>query len=323
MMRSKRLGRTELQLPVVGIGTAFVGVPTQNDTVVEVDDEGRRLDEELGVQTLVKAIDAGCAFFDTAVLYGRSMSETMIGEALRRRPAARDRVTITTKAGRSHLGYDFSFDAILRSVDESLERMGLDRLEIVYIHDAMGQPMDEVLSDRGALGALRHLQSQGVINHIGTACNNPPTNLEYIKTGEFDAAVIADSWSLINQIAEREILSAAAKHDVGLVGATPLERGLLVTGPQENTKYLNRVFGQDCLDHVSNIQRLCRNYDLPMIAVALQWCTRHPQVASVIPGARVPEEAESSLAAAQLDIPDELWPELTPLLKHFDTAVDV
>jgi len=323
MMRSKRLGRTELQLPVVGIGTAFVGVPTQNDTVVEVDDEGRRLDEELGVQTLVKAIDAGCTFFDTAVLYGRSMSETMIGEALRRRPTARDQVTITTKAGRSHLGYDFSFDAILRSVDESLERMGLDRLEIVYIHDAMGQPMDEVLSDRGALGALRHLQDQGIINYIGTACNNPPTNLEYIRTGEFDAAVIADSWSLINQIAEREIFAAAARHDVGLVGATPLERGLLVTGPQENTKYLNRVFGQDCLDHVSNIQRLCRNYDLPMIAVALQWCTRHPQVASVIPGARVPEEAESCLAAAQLDIPDELWPELTPLLKHFDTAVDV
>ena len=120
--------------------------------------------QELGVQTLVKAIDAGCTFFDTAVLYGRSMSETMIGEALRRRPTARDRVTITTKAGRSHLGYDFSFDAILRSVDESLERMGLDRLELVYIHDAMGQPMDEVLSDRGALGALRHLQKQGIIN---------------------------------------------------------------------------------------------------------------------------------------------------------------
>jgi D-threo-aldose 1-dehydrogenase len=323
MMRTKRLGRTELQLPVVGIGTAFVGVPTQNDTVVEVDDERRRLDMDLGVQTLVTAIDAGCTFIDTAVLYGRSMSETMIGEALRRRPSAKDKITITTKAGRSHLGYDFSFDAILRSVEGSLARMGLDNLEIVYIHDAMGQPMDEVLSDRGALGALRHLQDQGIIRHIGTAANNPPTNLEYIKTGEFDAAVIADSWSLINLTAEREIFAAAAEHDVGLVGATPLERGLLVTDPQENTKYLNRVFGQECLDRVSKIQQLCRRFDVPMIAVALQWCARHPQVASVIPGARIPEEAESCLAAAQLDIPDQLWEELGPLLKHFDTAVDV
>ena len=323
MMRTKRLGRTELQLPIVGIGTAFVGVPTQNDTVVEVDDERRRLDEALGLQTLVTAIDAGCTFIDTAVLYGRSMSESMIGEALRQRPAAKDSIIVTTKAGRSHLGYDFSFDGILRSVEQSLERLGLDRLKIVYIHDAMGQPMDELLSARGALGALRQLQSQGIIEHIGTACNNPPTNLEYIRTGEFDAAVIADCWSLINHIAAREIFAAAAEHDVGLVGATPLERSLLVTGPQADTKYLNRIFTPDCLAHVGKIQQLCARYDAPMLAVALQWCTRHPQVASVIPGARVPEEARTSLAAAELDIPAQLWAELDPMLRHFDSAIDV
>lgn len=322
-MRKKRLGRTEMQLPVVGVGTAFLGVPTQNDTAVEVDDDSRRLDMELGVNTLVAAIDAGCAFFDTAVLYGRSMSETMLGEAFRQRPAARDNITVTTKAGRSHVGYDFSFDGILRSVEQSLERMGLDRLPIVYIHDAMGQPMDGVLSDRGALGALRHLQDQGIIKHIGVACNNPPTNFEYIKTGLFDAAVIADCWSLINHIAAREIFAEAEKHDVGLVGATPLERSLLVTGPQAGAKYLNRVFGQECLDHVSVIQRLCQSYDVPMVAVALQWPTRQPQVASVIPGARIPAEAESSMAAAEIEIPEALWEELNPMLKHFDTAIDV
>jgi len=322
-MRAKRLGRTELQVPVVGIGTAFVGVPTQNDAVVEVDVKGRRLDTELGVKTLVRAIDAGCEFIDTAVLYGRSMSETMIGEALRLRPAARDKVIITTKAGRSHQGYDFSFDGILRSVEGSLERMGLERLPIVYIHDAMGQPIDEVLAERGALGALRRLQSQGIIEHIGAACNNPPTNLEYIRTGEFDAAVIADCWSLINHIAEREIFAEAAKHDVGLIGATPLERSLLATGPQADTLYLNRMFSQECLDNVREIQRLCQRYDVPMVAVALQWCTRHPQVASVIPGARSPEEAVASKAAAEVSIPDELWDDLSPRLRHFDTAVDV
>lgn len=322
-MRRKRLGRTEMRLPVVGIGTAFIGIPTQNDTAVEVDEGQRRLDEELGVRTLVAAIDAGCTFFDTAVLYNRGLSESMIGEALRERPPAKDRITVTTKAGRSHSGYDFGFDAILRSVEQSLKRMGLDRLDIVYIHDAMGQPMDDVLSDEGALGALRHLQGQGIIKHVGAACNNPPTNLAYIKTGEFDAAVIADCWSLINHIAAREILAEAAKHDVGLVGATPLERSLLVTGPREDTRYLNRVFPQDCLDHVGKIQRLCARYDVPMLAVALQWCTRHRQVASVIPGARIPAEAESCLAAAELEIPDELWDELEPLLKHFDTAIDV
>ena len=290
-MRTKRLGRTGLQLPIVGIGTAFVGIPTQNETVGEYEGAPSRVDQELGVETLIAAIDAGCAFFDTAVLYGRSLSETMIGEALRQRPAAKDKITISTKAGRSHEGYDYSFDAITKSVHDSLERMGRDQVDIVYIHDAMDQPMEHVLADDGALGALRNLQDQGLIRYIGTAANDPPTNLAYLNTGDFDAAVIADSWSLINRTAEQEIFAAAELHDTGLVAATPIERGLLVTGPLENTKYLNRRFSQECLDQVCRIQELCAEHDVPMLAVALQWCTRHPQVASTIPGARVPQEA--------------------------------
>ena len=322
-MRTKRLGRTEIQLPIVGIGTAFIGIPTQNKTVGEYEGAPSQVDHELGIETMLAAVDAGGAFFDTAALYGRSESESIIGDALKLRPNAKDRLIISTKAGRRHDGYDFSFDGVQASVHASLERMGLQRLRIVYIHDAMGQPMDFVLSPRGALGALRDLQRQGIIDHIGTASNDPATNLEYIKTGEFDCAVIADSWSLINQIAEREIFAAAAKHDVGLVAATPLERGLLVTGPQTDTRYLNRVFSQDCLDHVTRIQALCAHYDVPMLAVALQYCSRHPQVASTIPGARVPSEARSSLAAAELAIPSALWEELRPLVRHFDTAVAV
>ncbi len=323
MMRTKRLGRTELQLPIVGIGTAFTGIPTQNQTVRQYEGAPSAADRELGVETLVAAIDAGCRFFDTAVLYGNSVSETMIGEALRQRPAVKDEMIITTKAGRTHEFYDFSFDFILRSVNDSLERMGLDSVDIVYIHDAMDQPMDAVLAADGALGALRHLQKQGLLRHIGTASNDPPTNLQYIRTGEFDAAVIADSWSLINLTAEEGIFAAAAEHDVGLVSATPVERGLLVTGPQADTKYLNRIFSGECLDHVSRIKALCARHDLPMLAAALQWCTRHPQVASTIPGARVPSEAESSMAAAQLEIPDDFWAEFNPLVKHFDTAISV
>ena len=322
-MRTKRLGRTGLQLPIVGIGTAFVGIPTQNQTVSEYEGAPSPIDRELGVETLVTAIDAGCAFFDTAALYGRSFSEAMIGEALRQRPDAKGKITISTKAGRSHEGYDFSFDGIVRSVHGSLERLGLDRVDIVYIHDAMEQPMERVLADDGALGALRHLQKQGLFSYIGTASNDPPTNLGYIKTGEFDAAVIADSWSLINRIAENEIFAEAAKHDVGLVAATPLERGLLVTGPRDDAKYLNRVFSQECLNHVRKIQGLCADYDLPMLAAALQWSARHPQVASTIPGARVPQEAQSSMAAAQLDIPEAFWADLAPLVQHFDTAISV
>ena len=323
-MRTKRLGRTELELPVVGIGTAFVGIPTQNETVADQENGRLRVDQELGVQTLVTAIDAGCTFFDTAVLYNRSLSETMIGEALRQRPSARGKVTISTKAGRRFDGYDFSFDGIVSSVNGSLERLGLDSLDIVYIHDAMGQPMDDQCFQTVARWVPCAICR---IRELSDTSAPPPTIrppiFNYIKTGEFDAAVIADSWSLINLTAEKEIFAAAAKHDVGLIGATPLERSLLVTGPKESAKYLNRIFSQDCLDQVSKIQQLCQGYEVPMLAVALQWCTRHPQVASAIPGARVPEEAATSIAAALLEIPDALWTDLEPLAQHFDTAIDV
>ena len=322
-MRKKRLGRTEIELPIIGIGTAFTGIPTQNQTVDKYKGAPNQADEELGVATLLAALDAGCAFIDTAPLYGRTLSEKMIGQALRQRPHLKSQTVVTTKAGNFYEGRSFSFDTIIRSAHASLERLGLDSLDIVYIHDAMGQPMDDVLSKQGALGALRHLQNQGIVKYVGTAANDPATNAAYIATGEFDAAVIADAWSLINLTAQQDIFPAAQKHDVGLVAATPLERSLLVTGPVADTNYLNRIFSQDCLDHVGKIQGLCQRYDVAMLAVALQWPTRHPQVASVIPGARLPQEAESSMAAAQIDIPDELWVDLQPLVKHFDTALAV
>ncbi|MCY4069894.1 MAG: aldo/keto reductase [Chloroflexi bacterium] len=319
-MKRKRLGRTELKLPVIGLGTAFTGIPTPRQTMSEYLQGDNQVDEELGVKTLVDALDTGYRFIDTAVLYGRALSETMIGEALRQRPQLRDEIIVTTKAGRTYEGFDFSFDGILKSVYASLERMGLDRMELVYIHDPMDFPMADVLSDRGALGALRHLQAQGVIRFVGTAANDPATNLPYIGTGEFDAAVIADSWSLINLTAERGIFDAAQEHDVGLVVATALERGLLVTGPIAGAEYLNRYFSPACLDQVRKIQRLCERYSIPMIAAALQWCGRHPQVTSTIPGARISEEASLSFSAVQIDIPDAFWSELQDLVKHFDTV---
>lgn len=319
-MKHKRLGRTEMMLPVIGLGTAFTGIPTQRQTLSEYLAGDNQVDRELGVKTLVDALDAGYRFIDTAVLYGRSLSETMIGEALRLRPHLREELVVTTKAGRTYEGFDFSYDGILKSVYASLERMGLDRMELVYIHDPMDFPMADVLSDRGALGAMRHLQDQGVISFVGTAANDPAVNLPYIDSGEFDAAVIADSWSLINLTAERGIFDAAQRHDVGLVVATALERGLLVTGPVAGAEYLNRYFSPACLDQVSKIQGLCQRHRIPMIAAALQWCVRHPQVTSTIPGARTSEEASASFAAMQVDIPESFWPELQPLVQHFDTV---
>jgi D-threo-aldose 1-dehydrogenase len=321
-MRTKTLGRTGLEVSIVGLGTAFLGIPTPEQAAVEYVEPGTRMDEALGVQTVHAALAAGCTLIDTAALYGGTRSEQIIGRALRERPDLAAGCIVTTKAGRLREGYDYSYDAVRRSVEASLARLGLARFAVVYIHDAMDEPMERVMGAGGALGALRALQREGLVGYVGTAANDPATNARYVETGEFDAAVVADGWSLLNQTMAERILPAAERHNVGLVVATPLERGLLATGPVAGRPYLNRQFSPALLDHVVRIQRLCQAYGIPLAAAALQWCTRHPQVAAAIPGARTPAEAVANAAAAEVVIPERFWEELAPLVRHWEQGVD-
>ncbi len=322
-MRTKTLGRTGLELSIVGLGTAFLGMPRLDASAGSYEALVTTLDEELGVQTVLAAVEAGCTLIDTAALYGGGRSEEIIARALALRPDLAAQVTVTTKVGRTLEGNDYSYDAVLHSVDASLRRLQMDRIPVVYIHDAMGVDPALVLGKDRALGALRRLQQEGVIGYIGTAADDPRTNALYIETGEFDAAVVPRGWSLINRHAEERILPAAVRHNVGLVIATSLERGLLATGPQPGVTYFDRTYSPACQAHVGKIQELCRRYDVPLLAAALQWVTRHPQMTTTIPGARFPQEAIANAQAAQVPIPDEFWQELAPLVVHWEDAVGV
>ena len=322
-MRTNILGRTGLEVSIVGLGTAYLGIPRPDQALLEYHGQTTYMDETVGVQTVHAAIEAGCILIDTAALYGGRKSEQIIGRALRERPDLAARCIVTTKAGSlKDTGQDYSFEGILRSVATSRERLGIEQFQVVFIHDQMGVPMAEVMGKDRALGALRKLQAEGIVRFIGTAANDPETNATYIETGEFDAAVIADAWSLLNQHAAQRILPAAEKHNVGLVTATPLEKGLLATGPVPGSDYHNRNFSPACLDHLSQIQRLCDSYQIPLAAAALQWCTRQPQVAAAIPGARLPQEARENAQAGHVDIPEAFWEELAPLVRHFEPGVD-
>ena len=321
-MQRHTLGRTGLSVPVVGLGAAFIGVPDPGRAVAEYSGKPGQMNQDLGIATVVAALDAGCTLIDTAALYGRRVSETIIGAALKERPSLRGDVIVTTKVGRLAEGQDYSYDGILRHLEESQRLLDLERFEIVYIHDAMDAPVKDVMGDDGALGALRKLQDEGVVGYVGAAMNDPVCNADYIETGEFDAAVVPDAWSLLNQHALGRILPAAEKHNVGIVIATPLERGLLATGSLTGIDYLARDFSQRCLDHVTKIQTLCNDHGVTMAAVALQWCARDPRVATTIPGARTPDEATSNIAAGAEAIPDALWTDLEPLVQHFEHGID-
>jgi len=321
-MQSKILGRTGLSVSIVGVGTAFLGMSNLNPQAGNSYEAlVANLDEDLGVQTIHAGIEAGCTLIDTAALYGGGRSESMIGRALAQRPDLAAKVIVTTKVGRTLEGRDFTFDAILRSIEASQKRLGIERFKVVYIHDAMDIPWQEVMGKQGALAALRSMQAQGIVEYIGTASDDPKTNTPYIETGEFDAAVVPRAWSLLNQLAAERILPAAVKHNVGLVIATPLERGLLATGPIPGAYYFDRNYSKACIERVGKIKALCDAHNIPLVAVSLQWCVRHPQIAASIPGVRFPQEAVENAAAGSFPIPESFWAELDPLISHWEEGV--
>ena len=311
-MRTRVLGRTGIQVGIVGLGAAWIGHRRG----------ARGMDETLGKATVHAALEAGSSLIDTAQLYGGGASERIIGKALRERLDLAKNAVVTTKCGRQPNGYNYEADAVRRSIEASLDALSLDTLEIVFIHDAMGFPMDEVLGERYALGALRQLQKEGVVRFIGCALNDPDPNADYIATGEFDAAVVPEAWSLLNQYAEERILPAAERHNVGLIVATPLERGILATGPLDNEEYLARNFSKRCIQHVSGIQALCERRGIPLAAASLQWCVRREPFAAAIPGARTPEEARENALAGQTAVPETFWEELEPMIQHFEAGKD-
>ncbi|MCY3821201.1 MAG: aldo/keto reductase [Gammaproteobacteria bacterium] len=315
-MRTKTLGRTGLEVSIVGLGAMYSGKPA-NSGISTPD-----MDFELGVQTIIAAMEGGCTLVDTAYVYSRGGSEKIVGEALKRRPDLAAKCMVVTKVGYLGEGRDHSYDGILQAFEGSQERLGIEKFEIVYIHDAGGYPVEEVMSDDGALGAVRKLQNEGLIRWVGIACNDPEINTPFIVTGEFDAAVVPDAWSLLNQTAAEEILPAAEKYNMGISCATPLEIGLLATGPSRASAEGRRKFSPECLAHVGNIEDLCHQYGISLLAASLQWCTRHPQVACAIPGGRTPAEAAANAEAGSVDISEAFWDDLAPMVRHWEAGVD-
>jgi D-threo-aldose 1-dehydrogenase len=299
----KLLGKTGIEVTIVGLGGGPIG--TVNG----------KLDEDLAVQTVWAGIEAGVTLIDTSPLYQRFASERLIGRALRERPDLAAKVTVETKVGHLPAPFDYSYDMAMTCIEGSFERLGLATLPLVYIHDAPSAAFDRVMAPDGILAALRKLQGQGLVGHIGIATNNPDQNAVYIESGEFEMAVVPEALSLLNLRITERILPAAEKFGMGLVIATPVEKGLLVTGPKGWTNHPRRNFSPEVLAQVGKMEEVCARHHVSLGAAALQFLTRFSAVTASIPGANVPSDIESNARAAREVIPDALWEELTPLVK--------
>jgi len=313
----KTLGKTGIEVSTVGIGTAWIGLRALADGTTD-----RHLDEDLAVATIHAALDNGVRFVDTAQLYLRSMSERLVARALRERPEIAGEVVVETKCCRFPDYSDYTADGAKRSVEGSLERLAASRIELLYIHDPPKEALGQVMGKGGALEALRKYQAEGVVGHVGIASNYPEDNAPFVETGEFEMAVVPDAYSLLNQVALARIFPAAERFGMGVVVATPLERGLLALGAkgarERNAEFYARVFTPEVLAHVEKMEAVCARYGVSLLAVALQYVVRHPVVTATIPGPRSPEEAAANARAAATPIPDALWAEMEPLVRSWD-----
>jgi D-threo-aldose 1-dehydrogenase len=286
----------------------------------------RAIDDEQAAATVLAAWDAGIRYFDTAPHYGLGLSERRLGAALR--AYNRDDFVVSTKVGRllepldpplaqdddgfavagTHRRvWDFSRDGVLRSLEESLERLGLERVDIVYLHDPddhWQQAVDE------AYPALEELRSQGLVDSIGAGMNQAAMLADFVRHTDMNLLMLAGRYTLLERSAEDELLPACLERGVRIVAAGVFNSGLLAR-PRADARYDYGTVPPDVLARARALAEVCARHGVQLPAAALQFPLRHPAVASVCVGARSPEQIVRSAEWFATPIPDELWVELS------------
>ena len=297
----------------------------------------RAVPEAEATATLAAAWDAGARYYDTAPLYGLGLSETRLNPFLRAHPRAE--ITLSTKVGRllevvppakrTGIGkffevpsrrevYDYSHDGILRSLDASLERLGVDTIDILYVHDLdMQVHGTRAESDRrvaqfmaSGYDALVRLRDEGVIRAFGAGLNEWQVCEDLARRGDFDLFLLAGRYTLLEQQALDSFLPLCTERNIGIVLGGPYNSGILATGARPGAFYDYVPAPQPILDRVARIERVCAAHGVPLATAALQFPLHHPAVVSVIPGGQRPAEVAANAAALAAAVPTALWADL-------------
>ena len=326
-MQLHTIGNSGTLVSAVGLGGTGLG-----NLYRAVDDQG--------AQELVAVAHAnGIRYFDTAPVYGLGLSELRLGRSLAGLP--REDFVLSSKVGYrleplregEHTWdlwaqsppfrheYDFSYDGALRSIEQSLHRLKLDRLDLVAIHDpdeAIGNdPGADPYSKshfseamEGAYCALHRLREEGTIRGIGVGINQWQMLIEFARAGEFDYFLLAGRYTLLEQTCLHTLLPLCLERHISVVIGGPFNSGILASGAVENAYYNYAPATAEILARVRRLERCCIEFGISLRAAALQFPLGHPAVVSVIPGARSAAELRQNLAALREPIPSAFWDEL-------------
>ena len=321
--KKRRFGRVDLDVTLMGYGAAPIG------------NIFRPVAEEEAAAMIHAAWNAGVRYFDTAPMYGHGLSEARLGAGLRWYP--RHEYVVSSKVGRLltaaprqeiyftpwvdglpfRMRFDYSYDGAMRSIEDSLQRLGLEHIDIAFIHDCdvfthgpQHQPGRFREAMDGAWRALDRLRSEGVLKAIGVGVNEWQVCLEALRQRDFDCFLLAGRYTLLEQEALDEFLPLCEERGAAVVLGGGYNSGILATGAVPGAKYNYGPAPEPILERTRRIEAVCARHGVPLKAVALQFVLAHPAIPTNIPGTRTVAQMEENLSVFRTEVPAALWDEL-------------
>ena len=300
-MEKRALGATGLRVTPLGIGGGSLA--SMPETF------GYAVPEAQALATIRAVFASPINFLDTASAYGDGESERRIGLVLRERGGLPPGIVLSTKADRNLQTGEYSGDQIKRSIERSLRLLGVDHLQIAFLHDPEHTTFDNVMGRGGPLSVLQSYQSDGVIDHLGVAGGPVDLLIRYVETKAFSTVVTHNRYTLLNRCAE-PLIARANELGVAVVNAAPYGSGILAKGPEAYPRYAYQDAAGSVVERAHQMAALCRRYEVPLAAAALQFSLRDSRIVSTIVGVSRPERVTETLALASHAIPEQLWPQL-------------
>ena len=322
---TRTLGRTGIELTTLGFGSTSLGNMYRAQT------------EDGAMAAVEAAYRGGIRYFDTAPLYGFGLAEHRMGAALRRLD---HEIVLSTKVGWRLFPrgasdgpgsaadslferpapfkprIDYSYDGVMRSFEDSLQRLGTDRVDILLLHDCDRRNHGDAYRERfqeamaGAYRALVSLREQGVVRAIGAGLNEWEACQDFAEAGDFDCFLLAGRYTLLDQGSLDSFLPLCERRGIGIILGGPYNSGILATGAVDGAFYDYAPASPAILQRTREIEVACRRHGVPLRAAALQFPLSHPSVATVIPGARDAAEVDENLRLMAHPVPSVLWLEL-------------
>ena len=300
-----KLGDTGLSVSPVCFGTSSLG--NMPDTY------GYEVGEEQARETIRTIFDGSTNFIDVSRNYGFGRSEQRIGDVIRERGGLPEGFVISTKLDRDTETNAFYADRARRSLEESLEALGLDRVHILHLHDPEhAASLDHINGEDGSLAELFRMKEDGLCDAVGLAAGRVDVMMPILREHHFDVLITHNRFTLANRHADAMIDFAHA-HGTAVFNAAPYCGGVLAKGSSEFKRYVYQEAGDEALDPIRRIEEICAKHDVPPGAAALQFSMRDPRIASTICGVSKPERVAQTLEWAAFPIAEEVWTELMAL----------